>query len=357
MNRRRACLAVLGLLVALLAGCADDRSVRAPAATVNATVIAAADLEDELRVLADSEPLREALDANGGPRIWTTDGAVSSDIASQWLASMVQDAVIAQDLEERGVEPSEEQRAAAAELAAAQLGGPAVFDTFPEWFRERLVDRTARAETLLAEVTGGPPTEARLRAYYEERRAELCPSGVRLLHLLVPTEAAASAARAEIVGGTPFATVAARVSTDEPSAVRGGDLGCRGVEQYVTEFQSVADSLVPGQLSAPVQTQFGWHLITVTEDSFEGARADVEAAYDEAARERFGEYLRDELLSSDVVVDPRFGRVFESDDIFEVLPPEPPSVREVPGPRLSGPGTEPEGGDGAGGGAGTQPAP
>jgi parvulin-like peptidyl-prolyl isomerase len=52
---------------------------------------------------------------------------------------------------------------------------------------------------------------------------------------------------------------------DEQSAVNGGDLGWNTREAYLPEFSEAAFTLEPGETSEPVQTQFGWHIITMIE--------------------------------------------------------------------------------------------
>jgi peptidyl-prolyl cis-trans isomerase C len=87
---------------------------------------------------------------------------------------------------------------------------------------------------------------------------------VRASHLLVSTEKEARDCREEIVNGASFAEVAKRVSQC-PSNAKGGDLGFFGPGQMVPQFDKVAFELPVGELSQPVQTQFGWHLLTVTD--------------------------------------------------------------------------------------------
>ena len=71
-------------------------------------------------------------------------------------------------------------------------------------------------------------------------------------------------ARKRIVdGGEDFATVAKKISEDPGSAPKGGDLGCFGKGQMVPEFEKAAFSLAKGEVSQPVQTDFGYHLIQV----------------------------------------------------------------------------------------------
>lgn len=87
---------------------------------------------------------------------------------------------------------------------------------------------------------------------------------VRASHLLVETEEEARQLREEIEAGAGFAEVAGRVSKC-PSGRNGGDLGYFGRGQMVAEFDEAAFTLPVGQLSPPIQTQFGWHLLVVTD--------------------------------------------------------------------------------------------
>lgn len=89
-------------------------------------------------------------------------------------------------------------------------------------------------------------------------------SEVRASHLLVATEEEVNALRTEIEGGAAFEDVAARVSQC-PSGAKGGDLGFFSRGMMVPEFDAAAFTLPKGQLSEPIQTQFGWHLLLVTD--------------------------------------------------------------------------------------------
>ncbi len=87
---------------------------------------------------------------------------------------------------------------------------------------------------------------------------------VKASHLLVKTEEEAAACRKEILDGASFADVAKRVSSC-PSSAQGGDLGYFTRGRMVPQFDTVAFDLPQGEISQPVQTQFGWHLLTVTD--------------------------------------------------------------------------------------------
>lgn len=87
---------------------------------------------------------------------------------------------------------------------------------------------------------------------------------VRASHILVATEEEANNLRNEIINGKNFADVAAECSKC-PSGANGGDLGYFGRGMMVKPFEDAAFELEVGELSQPVQTQFGWHLIEVTD--------------------------------------------------------------------------------------------
>ncbi len=83
----------------------------------------------------------------------------------------------------------------------------------------------------------------------------------------------------EIAGGEDFAEVAMDYSEDMASAKNEGDLGWFGRGNMVPEFEEVAFSLQPGEVSDPVKTQFGWHLIKVEEKRGQGDTEEVKAKH------------------------------------------------------------------------------
>lgn len=87
---------------------------------------------------------------------------------------------------------------------------------------------------------------------------------VKASHLLVESQEEAEQCRKEILGGKSFSEVAKAVSKC-PSSSKGGDLGYFTKGRMVPQFERAAFELEVGEVSEPVQTQFGWHLITVTD--------------------------------------------------------------------------------------------
>ena len=88
---------------------------------------------------------------------------------------------------------------------------------------------------------------------------------VRARHILVEKEEDAKKAEARIKGGEDFAKVAAELSKDPGSKTDGGDLGFFTKDRMVEPFAEAAFKMEPGQISDPVKSQFGWHVIKVEE--------------------------------------------------------------------------------------------
>ncbi len=84
---------------------------------------------------------------------------------------------------------------------------------------------------------------------------------------------------AEIRAGRDFAVLAESNSDDPGSAKRGGDLGFFGRGRMVKPFEDAAFSLDPGEISEPVRTQFGWHILKVEESKGEGDGLQVRARH------------------------------------------------------------------------------
>jgi peptidyl-prolyl cis-trans isomerase C len=104
--------------------------------------------------------------------------------------------------------------------------------------------------------------EALHQTYDEAVRSMAGQEEVRARHILVEGEDEAKAILEQLKSGADFATLAKEKSKD-PGAAEGGDLGYFTKDQMVPEFADVAFKMYPGQLSNPVKTQFGWHVIKV----------------------------------------------------------------------------------------------
>ncbi|MEI9812887.1 MAG: peptidylprolyl isomerase [Acidobacteriota bacterium] len=154
------------------------------------------------------------------------------------------------------------------------------------------------ASATYLELTKNPPSDADLQAFYKEHEKDWMEAKGR--HILIrftgsrvpprdgqkdltDEEALAKAkeVRAKLVAGAKFADLAKAESDDVGSGENGGDLGTFGPGQMVEEFDKVAFELPVGQLSEPVKTSFGYHLILIESRGakpFETVRGEIEQA-------------------------------------------------------------------------------
>ncbi len=123
------------------------------------------------------------------------------------------------------------------------------------YYREKLL-----MEALLSKVAKSATTDAAMKQVYEEAaKAQKPQEEIHARHILVGTKEEAEAALKRVKAGEDFAKVAKEVSKDPGS--EGGDLGWFTKDRMIPEFAEAAFKLQVGQVSDPVKTQFGWHII------------------------------------------------------------------------------------------------
>jgi len=166
------------------------------------------------------------------------------------------------------------------------IGGPEVFArrledagfdeaSFTEYTRRELAAQQVFADLLQV----GKPDEKQVRAFYEEHRADMSrPEEIQARHILIKVPQGADAAtveakrlrltelRVKISQGEDFASVA-RAGSEDATASEGGDLGAFPRGRMMPEFEAAAFALSPGDVSEPVRTPVGWHLIYVQNHS------------------------------------------------------------------------------------------
>jgi len=159
--------------------------------------------------------------------------------------------------------------------------------------------RLAYAELSLADVQGDVKvTDEQLHAQYEKDKASYqTPETRHAAHILIAVDKPENDAKAlaqaqdlykQLKGGADFAKLAQQYSKDTTSAAKGGDLGWAGRDIYAKEFADKLFSMKEGELSEPVKTQFGYHIIKL-----EGIRAGVTRSFEDV-RNELTEALRKE---------------------------------------------------------------
>ncbi|WP_138203389.1 peptidylprolyl isomerase [Haloimpatiens lingqiaonensis] len=112
-------------------------------------------------------------------------------------------------------------------------------------------------------------TEKETKEYYDSHMVEFTekPNRIHVAHILVKTEEEAKKAKERLDKKEDFAKVAKEVSTDKAANEQGGDLGFINYNDanYDKTFMTAAQALSKGQISSPIKTQFGWHIIKCIE--------------------------------------------------------------------------------------------
>ncbi|MFS0634637.1 peptidylprolyl isomerase [Mesobacillus foraminis] len=146
-------------------------------------------------------------------------------------------------------------------------------------------------------------TEDELKKKYEEYQPE-----IRASHILVKDEKTAKEVKSKLESGGKFEDLAKEYSTDTVSAEKGGDLDFFGPGAMVPEFEEAAYALDVNEISDPVQSQHGWHVIKVTEKkdkkSYEDMKADLEyeLKLSKVDAAKMQETLQQELKDADVKI-------------------------------------------------------
>ncbi len=173
-------------------------------------------------------------------------------------------------------------------------------------------NRAFLAAEMLARLSEHPVTEEDLKTAYDEKYDSAVPDQeYNASHILVKTEDEAKEIIKLLQDGADFATMAKEKSTG-PSGPNGGELGWFGKGAMVPEFEAAVMSLGVGEISQPVKTQFGWHVVRLNEirnqaiPTLDQVRPDLtmelQQANVEAELERLTKAAT--ITRSDVVVDP-----------------------------------------------------
>lgn len=354
MRKPPAVLVSFVALVVLAVGLGGCGSVQPTAATVNGHRISQESVDDELREIRDNKRYRDALglaSIEGDGKA----GTFNAEFAAQVVTLRIYYRLVDEELERRDVEITDDDLRAARRSAESSLGatqqtgqaeegdtgdpraaGRRVLAGFSSDYQQTLVRREA-AVTKLSEVLSETDTsDEALQAYYDDNQGEF--TEVCAKHVLVDTKEAADAVAGELRGGADFAAVAKAQSKDPSAQQNSGDLGCVPASGYVAEFQQATLTQPLNEVGAPVQTQFGFHVIVVTSRTvkpFEEVRDEIRQRVGAQSGEDVNQWLVDVLEKAKISVNKKFGKFDRSPaagQLPRVVPPAQASATTVPAP-------------------------
>ena len=269
-RRAHACTVLVGLLVC--SGCGQPQEKSSTTAT---TVAAAPADKGEVvasykgRQITSTDLVNELERLPAPSRVYLTQ----PERRRQFVENMIMTDLLFREGEQLGIENDPEIERQVADL------------------RKRLV-----VQRVMRKYQTPPTiTDEEVRAYYDANPDLYSTTQVAASHILVKDEETAKQIYAELQQHPDrFAEIAKEKSTDTGSAKKGGELGLFGQGRMVPEFDKVAFSLQPGQISPPVKTRYGYHIIKVTERK-EGERKPFDQV-----KEQIRTTLRNQRLQTQV---------------------------------------------------------
>ncbi|MEL7302928.1 MAG: peptidylprolyl isomerase [Pseudomonadota bacterium] len=152
------------------------------------------------------------------------------------------------------------------QLVAGSNGGKSIADT--DLYKSRLEysKRRILRDIYFEKNVRDAVTEKGIKAFYEKEVAKIpATEEIQAAHILVKEEEKAKELYEKLVHDGDFAEIAKANSIDPGSKARGGDLGYFAKGQMVPAFEKAAFALKEGEISEPVKSRFGWHIIKLTD--------------------------------------------------------------------------------------------
>ncbi|MFZ5823565.1 MAG: peptidyl-prolyl cis-trans isomerase [Bacillota bacterium] len=250
------------------------------------------------------QPEAKAVATVNGDKITETqlyDEMVQGE-GKQVLDRMITMKLVSQEAKKANVTVSDAEITKEIDEIKKSLGGDAGFQQalMANNITEAQLTESIRIQLLATKILGKDikTEEADLKKYFEENLEQFDKRKLAARHILVNTEEEAKAIKAQLDGGADFSALAKEKSIEPAAKESGGDLGTFDRSSpFDPDFLAGAFALTKGQISNPVKTQFGWHIIQVTEitgdaPDFEKMKGEVkDRMIDVEVQGKFGEWL------------------------------------------------------------------
>jgi foldase protein PrsA len=191
----------------------------------------------------------------------------------------------------------------------------------------RMAAEKAYVNALLAKVEADSASEEAVKKHFDENQAKYARPMARVRHILVKDEKLAKDLKAKIDGGADFAALAKEHSEDRGSKQNGGELPWATRDRWVPEFADVAFAQEANQVSEPVKSKFGFHIIQTLEkrevQPLEEVRPGIERVLTRNAVRDYKEKIKEQLgLGRSAQRPPVPGQPGEGGETVEIKLPE-----------------------------------
>ena len=230
--------------------------------------------------------------------------AAQYDLATSMENSLIMEAVMMSELEKNGVELTDADYQEDIDRVIKQRGGQEEYEKFlkDNGISEEQMKTSIRYETIHRKhkewyTEKNAPSDEDMKAYFEANKDSLIT--VEASHILVETEEQAKEVLDRIDKGESFEDLAKELSIDTHSGMNGGALGESSPNAYVPEFSAALMEMKEGELSQPVKSQFGYHIIRLDKmnNSFDSVK---EKIAESMTKEAYATYVQQQVDAAEV---------------------------------------------------------
>ncbi|MCI5840205.1 MAG: peptidylprolyl isomerase [Peptoniphilaceae bacterium] len=230
--------------------------------------------------------------------------AVRQNLEPQLTQMMIQDYIISKDLEKNKVEITDKEVNEKFVELVQNMGGEDKFDELMDTYgiKADQYKETVKKDLLYQKhkqwyMDNNKPTEKEKEKYLKENKDQLVQ--VKASHILVDDEETAKEVKQKLDNGEDWNELAKEYSTDKANSSNGGELGYFKKDQMVKEFTDEAFKLKKGEISDPVKSQYGWHIIKV-EDIKNSVKDLDDEITNSLSEQKYQDYLK--KLTNEVTI-------------------------------------------------------
>jgi len=298
-------LALTLCIVLAVTACSNDSGEKTPdtidqegvIATVNDKSITQIQYDESLAVY------KKMVESQYGEGSWDTEISEGNTMGSYYkdalLDNMILEIIMVEAAEKDGITLSDEDITAELEKFKVNFQTDDEYTQFlekngmtEEYLKEALKKESIINQYLAAKIENLQPTDAELETIFNDLKTN---QKIKARHILVATEEEAKAAIERLNKGEKFEDLAKELSIDTASGAKGGDLDYFAYTDMVQPFSEKAFSMEIGDVSEPVQSEYGYHIIEVTDKTVDDSIT-VETEKD-SLTEYFKSYKYEDLLA------------------------------------------------------------